>query len=284
MSVSPKIVSFGDSFIYGSELQNEIIGAWPSLIAARLDYEYETFAVPGCGNDHIARQIYSYFSKNSTKDTLAVINWTWASRWDFYVLKPFLDKVSIDKIPEQEYNQFAGESWPTFDGFIKGAKSPNQHIQTEIDQFVNNLTILREGKWITLGPTCVPKNLDWISDSHTAEQLIGFYNEYANKSVLWNNFKTLQTISAVQFFLKTHNISNIQTYMDYEMFDTSADYLTELQNLVKPNVELFFENRNFLDWARDCHFAVTDSPGDHPLEQAHYAAADLWISRYKEKI
>ena len=83
-----KIVSFGDSFIWGSELENNPTGdrAWPGLIAQELGVEYATLANPGCGNDEIARQILTYFSSNPAADTLAVINWTWAFRWDFYIV------------------------------------------------------------------------------------------------------------------------------------------------------------------------------------------------------
>lgn len=84
-----KIVSFGDSFIFGTELLNNTDGhqAWPGLVAKKLGYEYHTNAVAGCGNDHVARQIYSWFANNSAKDTLAVINWTWLFRWDFYIVE-----------------------------------------------------------------------------------------------------------------------------------------------------------------------------------------------------
>lgn len=83
-----KIVSFGDSFIFGSELKNNNDGsaAWPGLIAANLGVEYQTLANPGCGNDDIARQIFTYFSENPLHNTLAVINWTWSQRWDFYIV------------------------------------------------------------------------------------------------------------------------------------------------------------------------------------------------------
>lgn len=82
-----KLVSFGDSFIFGAEIANNYDGskAWPSLVANELGYSYYTSAVSGCGNDHIARQIYTWFANNSSDDTLAVINWTWMSRWDFYI-------------------------------------------------------------------------------------------------------------------------------------------------------------------------------------------------------
>ena len=82
-----KIVSFGDSFIFGSELQNNQNGsqAWPGLIADQLGLEYETCAVPGCGNESITRQIFTYFSNNSADNVLAIVNWTWGTRWDFYM-------------------------------------------------------------------------------------------------------------------------------------------------------------------------------------------------------
>jgi hypothetical protein len=82
-----KIVSFGDSFVFGSELTDNNNGScsWIGLAAKQLGVEYETLAVPGCGNENIARQILTYFSNNPSDSTLAVINWTWGARWDFYV-------------------------------------------------------------------------------------------------------------------------------------------------------------------------------------------------------
>lgn len=86
--MTKKIVSFGDSFVYGFEQANNEDGSlgWPGRAAAKLGCEYQTRAKTGCGNDYIAHQIYSYFSKNPAEDTLAVINWTWQSRFDFYML------------------------------------------------------------------------------------------------------------------------------------------------------------------------------------------------------
>ena len=84
----PKIVGFGDSFVFGSEIPNNDDGsrAWPALVAGMIGADYETLADPGCGNDAIARQIYTYFANNGAGDTLAVVNWTWTMRWDFYMV------------------------------------------------------------------------------------------------------------------------------------------------------------------------------------------------------
>jgi hypothetical protein len=226
-----KIVSFGDSFVFGSELTNNNDGSlsWIGLIAKNLGQEYYTSAVPGCGNDHIARQIYTWFSNNVADNTLAVINWTWMNRWDFYIV-------------EHE-------------------------------------------TWITLGPTCVPEKLKNLVDQTQAEDMIEFYKTRANSSLLWNKFRNLQTIYAVQTYLKQKNISNIQTYMDYQLFDQqyhAPDYIKELQQLVKPDLQLF-EGLNFVDWSKKKGFTVTD-PGWHPLEDAHNAAAILWQDAYQKSL
>ncbi len=61
-----KIVSFGDSFIYGSELKQQA-HSWVSQCAEKLGVEYETKAKAGCGNENILQQILSYFSNNTKR-------------------------------------------------------------------------------------------------------------------------------------------------------------------------------------------------------------------------
>ena len=222
------IVSFGDSFVFGSELANNADGskAWAATIAKELGCNYHTSSVPGCGNDHIARQIYSWFSKNSAHDTLAVINWTWMCRWDFYIV-------------EHE-------------------------------------------TWITLGPTCVPAKLKGLVDQTNAEEIVEFYKQRANSSLLWNKIRNLQTIWATQCYMEKKGIQSVQTYMDYEMFDTKCnapDYVQELQKFILPELKLF-AGKNFVDWSHANNYPVTIE-GMHPLESAHAAAAKYWKEIYK---
>lgn len=226
-----KIVSFGDSFIFGSELKNNPDGsrAWPGLIASKLGVDYETLAVPGCSNDHIARQIYQYFATNSTQDTLAVINWTWALRRDFYLVS--------------------------------------------------------QEKWITLGPTCVPSTLRNLVDAEEASKLIDFYNTYTGRSILWNRYRSLQTMMAVQSFLDRQGVISIETYVDENIFDRefhAPEYIQVLQDLVKPRM-LTFQGQTWLDWCKSHDFEITQG-GWHPLEDAHNAACDLWIDQYRLKL
>lgn len=129
-----KIVGFGDSFVFGNELTNNKDGqqSWIAQAARHLGVEYETTAVPGCGNENITRQILIYFSNNPSDNVLAVINWTWGARWDFYVpgvetwttlglscvpskLAPLVGSDDAEKILEF-YNKYPGHStlWDKF--------------------------------------------------------------------------------------------------------------------------------------------------------------------------
>lgn len=103
-----KIVSFGDSFVFGSELANNADGsrAWPSLVAQDLGVEYHTCAVPGCSNESITRQILGYFANNDRSNTLAIVNWTWCHRWDFYVAQGKEQWATLGpmSVPHRYYN------------------------------------------------------------------------------------------------------------------------------------------------------------------------------------
>lgn len=287
-----KIVSFGDSFTFGSELENNNDGskAWPGLIAKKLKLSYTTMSEPGCGNEAITRQIYTYFSQNPSDDVVAIVNWTWTMRWDFYITTPIkqtFERELIKKfVTEKDYNCIAGSDWPSYADICNGVASDNPAVEEEIDNFLNTYNKTDNGKWITLGPTCVPSKLDFLS-SFKAQSLINIYNDFYKESLLWHRYRSLQSIFAAQQYLKNKNIKSIQTYMDYDMLNSehqelTPSYILELQNLVKDDLGLFDYGRNFLDWARSMNYAITPSPGDHPLEQAHEHAANLYLKKVTE--
>ena len=84
------ILSFGDSFTYGTDLADcqgsNAIGqghsnlTWPALVASRLELGYQCWAIGGSGNQHIA----SLVMNDSSPDSLSLINWTWIDRFDYY--------------------------------------------------------------------------------------------------------------------------------------------------------------------------------------------------------
>jgi len=83
-----ELAAFGDSFVWGSEIKGNQNGelSWTGLAAAKLGWHYTNHAIPGCGNERIAQQVLDYFGSTQNRDVLAVINWTWPIRFDFYTV------------------------------------------------------------------------------------------------------------------------------------------------------------------------------------------------------
>lgn len=87
--MAKRLISFGDSFTYGSDLSDsEYYGihskcTWPALLANDLSREYVCIAEPGSSNSKIARQYWG-MSGLINQDDLVVINWTWVDRWELW--------------------------------------------------------------------------------------------------------------------------------------------------------------------------------------------------------
>ena len=82
-----KIVAFGDSFTWGSDLldyttHTPSLNTWPALLAKEFNLEYTCFAVEGGSNQTILRLLLENIDNLS--DCLVILNWTWIDRWDFY--------------------------------------------------------------------------------------------------------------------------------------------------------------------------------------------------------
>jgi hypothetical protein len=89
--------SFGCSFIYGSELSDEVLwdktvgrnpkhskSTWPAHLARHLNYNYLCYARPGAGNLQIAERALTHLATN--EQALFVINWSFIDRFDYFML------------------------------------------------------------------------------------------------------------------------------------------------------------------------------------------------------
>lgn len=93
-----KIITFGDSFLFGSDLKDCIdintfeegysYLTWPALISKQLRIKYESYALGGVGNQFIMEQILDRDLSNS----LIVVNWTWIDRFDYHNYDDEFDK------------------------------------------------------------------------------------------------------------------------------------------------------------------------------------------------
>jgi len=107
-----------------------------------------------------------------------------------------------------------------------------------------------------------------------------FYYQYLH-SQLCDMISNASYIVSAAEHLKSLNCSYIMTYMDYNLF-TAIDpnwqdprYLEVLQQKLQ-KILVNFNDQNFLDWSRHHNFLISDAR--HPLEEAHQAAANYWLS------
>jgi hypothetical protein len=273
--MNKKIVSFGDSFILGSEMSNNEFGqqAWPGLAANQLGVDYETCAVVGCGNEAVARQIYTYFSKNSKKNTLAVVNWTWSMRWDFYMTHTDTwVTLGPTCAPEKLYHHLghreaeylidfyrnytgAGDTWNQYRS-LQAIFAAQQFLK------VNRIPVIQ---------TYMDHSL--FSKINTGDR-VEHYNSYKDPS--WPAVQTIHDLETLPVGIKQ------ELDQDYNK-SIVPEFIETLQDLTFPEL-LSLEGKTFLEWSRDRDYTVTPTPYDHPLEEAHQNAALLWKSHYQQMI
>jgi len=80
------IQTFGDSFLFGSDLSDSdentySRSTWPALIADELDLEYKCHAQGGRGNNFISVNVLLH----ANPDSLNIINWSWIERFDYWI-------------------------------------------------------------------------------------------------------------------------------------------------------------------------------------------------------
>jgi hypothetical protein len=273
--MSKKIVSFGDSFIFGNEMPHNKLGelAWPGQIASKIGVDYETCAVAGCGNESIARQIYTYFSKNSKENTLAVVNWTWSMRWDFYL--PHTDTwVTLGPTctPEKLYQQLdhhEAEHLIQFYKIYTGAGDTWNHYRSL--QAIYATQQFLKANQIPVIQTYMDKSL--FTKINTGSR-VEHYNSF--KDPTWPSITTSIDLDQLP--------RNIKQELDQDYNKIIVpEFIETLQDLTFPDL-LLFEGQTFLEWSRSRGYKVTPPPYDHPLEEAHQNAAELWYDHYKQII
>jgi hypothetical protein len=86
-----RLIAGGDSFVWGSELIDHKHGGqgghslstFPALLAAQHGLDYECVAIPGSGNDSIARRMIE--ACHDQDDVVVLVSWTWSARYEFWI-------------------------------------------------------------------------------------------------------------------------------------------------------------------------------------------------------
>ena len=264
-----KIVAFGDSFIYGSEIEGNCDGSmgWPGIAARDLCIDFECRAEPGCGNERILQQILHFLSTYN-KDVLVVVNWTWSARWDL-----LLDNkdnwvtvgptCTVDKL------------WPSLGNAGSNLLQVYENLVAvksyqSVFHSLQNIIIAMQYLQIHDVPS-VHTFMDYaILAPNLHGSLLEFYQQ--TKLTDWPNIACQKDFDC----LPTHILQEVcGRYNELQ----NPPYFALLQDSVKKSMS-DFDGLNFLDWSRSNGFEITPDPGMHPLADAHRAAAYFWRDKY----
>ena len=256
------IIAGGDSFVYGSELQDSK-NTFLSLLAK--DYVYNCVAWPGYANDSIARTVITECQKNK-KNCIVVVSWTFPGRYEFR----FNYNTEQKKSPWYAFNHWTVEN--TVANIKKEFKT--QHNPTLHEQ---------------------------ISSIHRAKRngIVEFANSFykhIGSSEYWETYATLKEIVYLQNYLKLNNVPYLFTCADSSVLynytiRNSDEFVSSLYEQIDFTSWFLFPPglgadqtetpRGFYQWAIENKYPIGTT---HPLEQAHSDAANLIRGKFNELV
>jgi hypothetical protein len=261
------VISAGDSFTFGSELEppNEQIlpstNSWANLVANKLNSRHINVARPGRSNSYAARHIAYQVNKAleqgiSTSDILVQVMWTFTDRNEF--------AVGVDL---NEYDS----PWL--------ALTPYTHVNEN------------ESTWFKSLSRSIP-NWQSIHNDHQTlynrNKSLGivdfakYYSKLVQSSALNDSYVSLKEILSTKLLLESQNIQYMFTYVNQHvmigLLEDNIDnkYIQGYRSLL--NVDWFnfpgsFQKYiGFDDWAKNNNYEYATS---HPLKPAHTHASEL---------
>ena len=256
------IAAVGDSFIYGSELQDceqKKLQAgysrktFTALAAEALGAKYTTNAYPGIGNDSIRRRTIDLCEtarrENKLHELFVIVSWTFPYRFEF-------------RFP---YRTMHSETpWYTI-GPWTNLETP-ESVMTNVDQSVIDLHL---------------REIEYNKSVGLFDFVDSFLKNVGEDQ--WVAYHSLQSMVAVKDYLENRKIPYLFTSGsdDWIKHARAVPSNKSLQNLIElaefDDWFWFPGSTGFLRWARENGYPYGST---HPLEEAHAAAAVL----IKEKI
>lgn len=249
------LVSAGDSFIYGTELADQVQGrysrlTYPALLARQRGWTYTSIAYPGISNSSIARRVMDYCMANPDTEKFFFVGWTFANRYEFH----FLDA-------DPQWQNMTPWLLESLENIKREIKRDDPAVVAE--QLRNNRRQQEQGVYDFARP---------------------FYRHVA-VSEYWETYTTLKEMLLLQYFLSSQGIGYVYTLADttcihgHAALSPDSSLGTLLACLDRSRLFTFPDNKGFYQWAMDNKYPVGAT---HPLESAHHDAADLMKEFFNE--
>ena len=255
------LVAGGDSFVFGSELKDQLDGAsqstYSALLAKQHNMEYNCVAWPGNANNAVSRMVINACNQYKTQIGV-IVTWTFSSRYEFRFNYNTRQKITpwysinawsiLDK-PEQIANEFKSKDDGIFNAHIDNLRTANE---TGVSDFAKT------------------------------------FFKHVGDSEYYELYSSLKEILFLQLYLEHKNIPYLFTAADNHFYECPNYWrqrdknIDALYNQIDWNKWFFFNPgselnetktpRGFYQWAVENKYPIGTT---HPLEEAHTAAAKL---------
>ena len=257
-----RVISFGDSFTWGSELSDCVTKVHPrdaffnpdqylaenQILKDRLLGPYSVQALDGS-----VKTIYDTYSKLTWPALLA----------------------------QHLSSEYYCQAWPgTGNQTITRKVFEYLYQYEKTDLLVINWTYISRWDYYKNDPLTFPRDRWETIRPDSNSSVAKFYFEHIHNEP-WEKWETLRNIALVVNTLKKHNINFIMTCNDPLAFNNeyyAVDYIINCQQEVEDDI-VWFEDKGFYDWAIEHNFPVGDDNG-HPLDEAHQAAFEYIRDNY----
>ena len=269
------VISGGDSFTFGAELQDSGLqphpNSWANLVAERIAQHHINVARSARSNSyitrHVIRQLQSAIARGvDPKNIFVQVMWTFVDRHEFAI-----------GIPTGEYD------------------TPWMYITpySDVDE--------TESAWFkSVDPTLptwemVRNSLKSFYNKNKQLGIVDFVKHYkrlTQSSGLNDSYTSLKEILLLQNTLKLHNVPYLFTYVNQHVMhgvfeeENTNCYLNSTRQLI--DVDCWFDFPGdfqtyvgFDDWAKHNGYSYGTS---HPLEAAHAGAADVVYQHIKRSL
>lgn len=263
------VISGGDSFTFGAELQtddsvNPNPNSWANLVAQRIGKRHINVARSGRSNSYITRHVLHQLQTAleqgvPTEKIFVQVMWTFTDRHEFAIGIPtgeydspwmYITPYSHIDETESEWFKRVDRNLPSWQGVYNSLKSfYNKNLKLGIVEFAKQ------------------------------------YQRLVQSTPLNDSYTGIKEILLLQNTLKHHNISYIFTHVNQYVINGLFDdgkhteggkYLDSIRKLI--DLEKWYNfpgNQHYVgfdDWAKNNNYPYATS---HPLEGAHADAANL---------
>jgi hypothetical protein len=242
--------SFGCSFIFGSDLadandwknplKSSSNNTWPGLVANKLGYNYQCYALPGAGNLQIVDRVLMHSTISGPTD-LFVVGWTWIDRYD-YRNRHYEQQLRDWEMLSTDAINWPNIVWPDWVTIRPSEKNnlSKMYYQQLHSEYQDKLTCLSYIK-LTVD-TLLQKNIPFImtymdellfDQHHNTTPAVTYLQEYIQPHLTTFDSKTFLDWSRANGYPESSNWHPLE-----ESHRAAADYMLRVFDKQKINAQV----------------------------------------------